>query len=315
MPSNAPFDALKPFSFNGFAFPYTTYSVQGGIRKHNHEYSHNPGAAVEKLGRQLYEIHVSANFTGGLVDPRYPSLLTDLDALRSNFEAQSTGPLTIPHIGTIQACAERWNENVRNTNRSTVQADFTFYEDLNSALQLQDQLSTSSGAIGSLGDNLFQLTKTLDPVVIPTSFTAKPIGPNVTSLWDAINDLSVTIAGIQDQSDLYGALVESKIDGLIALCKQADQFVSALNDPDNWPVLDALHSLWSAALDLQGDLQNTGFQSQLYGVPVRMGIADVSIAIYGNTLAAASLMQLNAIDDPLNIPAGTTILYYPGLAA
>ena len=46
---NAPFDALKPFSFNGFDFPYTDYTVTGGIRKHNHEYPHNPGAAVEKL--------------------------------------------------------------------------------------------------------------------------------------------------------------------------------------------------------------------------------------------------------------------------
>lgn len=312
---NAPFDELKPFSFNSFPFPYTSYSVQGGIRKHKHEYSHNPGAAVEKLGRELYEIHVSANFTGGLVDPRYPALLTVLDALRDAFENQITADLTIPHIGTIQACAERWTHTARNTNRSTIQAEFTFYEDLNSALQLRDQLNTSSGAIGSLSDHLFQLTKTLDPVSVPTSFAIQPIGPNSTSIWDAINDLSVTIAGMQDQQELYGALLFSKIEGLIALFKQADQQIEALNQPVNWPVLDAMHQLWATCLQVQADLQNTGFQTRLFGVPVRMGIADVSVAIYGNTLAAASLMQINDLSDPLNIPAGTSILYYPALQA
>lgn len=315
--SNAPFDSLNPFSFNGFAFPYTSYSVQGGIRKHKHEYSHNPGAAVEKLGRELYEIHVSANFTGGLVDPRYQDLLTRLDALRDSFEGQVTGPLTIPHIGTIQACADKWVQNARNTNRSTIYADFTFYEDLNSALQLRDQLSTSAGAIGSLADQLKKMitTNDVDRVSIESSFRIKPTGPNSVSIWDAINDLSVTIAGMQDQQELYGALVSSKIEGLIALFKQADQQVESLNDPANWPVLDAMHALWEAALTVQADLQDTGFQTQIFVTKVRMGIADVSVAIYGNSLQAAQLMQINSFDDPLSIPPLTQVLYYRALAA
>lgn len=310
-----PLDQLKPFSFDDLAFPYRSYRVSGGIRKHKHEYPHNPGAAVEKLGRDLYEINVSVNFTGGLVVDRYSDLLVTLGALREEFEQQTTAALNIPHIGTIQACADKWVESVTNTNRSTISADLTFYEDLNSALAFKDTVFLSAGSIGSLAQALDILTKPLDPVYLASSFKIQPIGPNSVSIWDAINDLSVTIAGIQDQSDLYGALVASKIEGLIALFKQADTQISQLNDPDNWPVVDAMHSLWETALVVQSDLQNTGFQAQLYVTPVRMGIADVSVAIYGNSLQAAQLMQLNDCGgNPLSIPPDTQILYYTALA-
>lgn len=313
--ANAPFDTFPAFSFGGLKFPYSTYSIAGGIRKHDHEYPHNPGAAVEKLGRKLYEIRVSVNFTSGLTDPRYQSLLAILANLRASFEAQTTDDLVIPHIGTIQACAEHWTESARSNNRSTIQAELTFFEDLNSALQIRNQVDISAGSIQSLSQALVTLTKPLPVVYADNGFRIKQIGPNSTSLWDAINDLSVTIAGIQDQSDLYGALVASKIAGLIALLRQADQSVESLNSSDNWPVLDALHALWDVCLTVQADLQNTGFQAQLYGVPARMSIADVSFAIYGNTLAAGQLMQLNELPNPLAIETGTTILYYPGLQA
>jgi len=94
-----PFDQFQPFSFAKIPFPYETYSVTGGIRKHKHEYPHSDGGAVEKLGRELYEIHVSVNFTAGLVKQPYEELLNSLAALRSTFEEQTTDALVIPHIG------------------------------------------------------------------------------------------------------------------------------------------------------------------------------------------------------------------------
>lgn len=308
-----PFDSFKPFSFSGIDFPYVTYSVTGGIRKHKHEYPHSPGAAVEKLGRELYEIHVTADFTAGLPFFAYKDLLLDLSNLRNAFEEQITDSLHIPHIGTIVACADKWTESARNTNRSTIRAEFSFFEDLNSALQLRDTVTVSTAAMPALLDQFNIARDGVVPDPIPNSFTLQPIGPNSKNVFDAIADLTVLICGIKDQQELYGALVSSKLAGLIALCKAADQSVSQLNKPQNYLLLDSLHAIWASALELQSDLQNTGFAAEIYVTKKRMGIADVSFEIYGNTLAAAQLMQLNEIQNPLAIPANTQLIYYRAL--
>jgi len=310
-----PFDQFQPFSFAKIPFPYETYSVTGGIRKHKHEYPHSDGGAVEKLGRELYEIHVSVNFTAGLVKQPYEELLNSLAALRSTFEEQTTDALVIPHIGSIRACADKWTETARNTNRSTIKADLTFYEDLNSALQLLDTVTISSASLPDLANKFRILAEPLSPQPTRTSFTLAPQGPNTLNIFEAIDALSVSISGIKDQQELYGSLVASKIDGIIALFQQADRSEPSLNDPQNYLVLDAMHALWQAMLNLRSDLQNTGFRAQLYGTPCVMSISQVSFAIYGNTLATSQLLQLNDLSDPLAIPAGTTIVFYPALQA
>lgn len=309
----AQFDQFQPFSFAQIPFPYETYSITGGIRKHKHEYPHSPGAAVEKLGRELYEIHVSVNFTAGLVKQPYEELLNSLAALRSTFEDQTTDALVIPHIGTIQACADKWTETARNTNRSTIKAELTFYEDLNSALSLLDTVTISTAAIQELSIDFANAVVGITPQPVTNTFGIPHQGPNTLNLFQAISALAVSISGIKDQQELYGALVKSKIDGLKALFQRADRQEPSLNDPDNWQVLDAMHALWKAVLDLEVDLQNTGFRAQLYVTPSVMSISQVSYAIYGNTLASAQLLQLNAIDAPLRIPAKTQLVYYPAL--
>lgn len=308
-----PFDQLQPFSFAGIPFPYESYSVVGGIRKHKHEYPHSPGAAVEKLGRELYEIHVSANFTAGLVVQPYEDLLNNLSALRGIFEQQTTASLNIPHIGTIQACTEKWTENARNTNRSTIKAELTFYEDLNSALALKDTVTISSASLADKAEKFRIEHQAIASSPAQSSFGIPHKGPNTLSLFEAIDALSVSIVSIKDQQELYGALVTSKINGIKALFKQADRNEPSLNDPQNYLVLEAMHALWKAVLDLEADLQNTGFRAQLYVTPVTMSISQVSFAIYGNTLAAGQLMQMNEIRNPLAIPPKTQLIYYPAL--
>ena len=158
-----------------------------------------------------------------------------------------------------------------------------------------------------------KLTADITPDPVRSSFSIAPTGPNTLNIFEAISALATSIAGIQDQQDLYGALVSSKLDGLIALFKQADTQVSQLNDPANYKALDAMHALWQSALALKEDLQNTGFAARLYLTPMRMSIAQVSAVLYGNTFASAQLMQLNDLRDPLDIPAQTQLIYYPAL--
>jgi hypothetical protein len=310
-----PLNQFKPMSFNGVEFPYDSYTVAGGIRRHKHEFPHSPGAAVEKLGRELYEISVSVNFTGGLIAPRYNDLLLSLAVLRDAFENEITAELNIPHIGTIQACADHWRETATGRNRSTIRGELTFYEDLNSAVALQNTVTVSPAAMASLLDQFNIERAGITPAPVPSSFQITPIGPNSVNIFDAISDLTTSILGIKDQQELFGALVSSKINGLVALFKAADTLVPELNEPKHYKMLDAMHALWEAALKLQNDLQNTGFEARLYVTPKRMGIADVCVAIYGNTRSAAQLMQMNDLRDPLSIPPNSQIIYYPALAA
>jgi hypothetical protein len=313
---NAPFDKLKPMSFIDVEFPYENYSVQGGIRRHKHEFPHNPGGAVEKLGRELYEIHVSVSFTAGLTSPTHQDLLLlRLPELVDAFEQQLTGPLHIPHIGTIQACADRWTQTARNTNRSTIRADFSFFEDLNSALALNQTVVVRTQALESLAEQFNIARVGVKPGIVPKAFAITPTGESSIDIFDAVADLSVAIAGIKDQQELFGALVSSKLEGLIALFKQCDRQLASLNDPGHWPLLDAMHALWAAALQVRADLQDTGHSVQIYLTPTPMGIADVSVALYGNTSSAAQLMQLNDLDDPLHIPQYTEIIYYAAVEA
>lgn len=310
----APFDQLQAMSFAGAQFPYETYSITGGIRKHKHEYPHNPGAAVEKLGRELYEIHVSVKFTAGLAKAPYDDLLLTLAVLRDAFEQQLTDALVIPHIGTIQACAEKWTEGARNTNRSTISGDFTFFEDLNSAVALADSVTVSSAALPALLDKFNIAREGIVPDPVRSQFKIPATGPNATNIFDAINDLTVSICGIKDQADLFGALVASKIDGLLALYRAADTQISQLNQPKNHEMLEAMHAMWLATLELQRDLQNTGYRAQIFVTPARMSITQVSIAIYGTSAYGGQLLQLNSLDDPLSIPAYTQLVYYKALA-
>lgn len=286
-------------SFDGIAFPYQSYSVQGGIRKHIHEYPHNPGGAPEKLGRKLYEIHVTVNFTDGLIAPQYEDLFSRLAKLRDLFEFQTTAPLLIPHIGTIQACADSWRDTAQARNRSMIAAELVFFEDLASAF-LVDTVITSQTVTSALADMNSEALLAMQ----------RKLNDKHLSLFSQINDLANTVLGILDQVNLYGSLVVSKIDSLTALLQQADTEVNELNDPDFYPLLDALHNLWFANVQLNRDILGKGALAT-YMTPMRMWIGAVAAAVYhGDSSRAAELLQLNAIEDPLDIAAGTAIIYY-----
>ena len=141
-----PFDGLKPFAFGGIEFPYKNYRIQGGIRKHEFNYPHEDGGDTEKLGRKLYEIHVSSNFTAGLVK-KYPNLWSDLKNLRSIFAKQNTDTINIPHIGEMRAFADTWTESVSARDRSTIDVEMTFTEEMNAEFAAKNVASTSSGNV------------------------------------------------------------------------------------------------------------------------------------------------------------------------
>src|SRR6478752_1684782 len=231
-----PFDGLKPFSFGDVEFPYKNYRIQGGVRKHEFNYPHTPGGTTELLGRKLYEIHVSANFTQGLVR-KYPNLWGSLAKLRRAFEEQETRLVNIPHIGPMLMFADSWTESAQSKDRSTIEVEMTFTEDLSGVDDRLDPFRLDFKGAGSLASNL----DTFNAEVLRNQLLLEN---NSLNIFSAINSVCSSVLSVKDQIDLYGSLIVSKVDSAVAIIREADQQVKELNNPDFWPLLESLQDLW-----------------------------------------------------------------------
>jgi hypothetical protein len=298
-----PFDGLKPFSFSGTEFPYKTYRVQGGIRKHEFTFPHSPGGITELLGRKLYEVHVSASFTQGLTK-KYPNLWGNLASLRKHFEYQDSGVINIPHIGPMLGFANSWDETVNSHNRSTIDVEMTFTEDQNDEFATAWRLNFDSA--GTMASKL----DTFNAEVLRNQLL---LSDNTQNIFSIVNSVCSSILSIKDQIDLYGSLVVSKIDSAVAIIREADQQVKELNNPDFWPLLDSLQELWFSTVQLQQDILENDIVLRTFTVPIRMSVAQASAAIFGDSSKAVDIMTLNALDDPLSIPAGIQLKYYTNI--
>lgn len=287
-------DTLAPFSFSAISFPYVTYKVSGGLRDKVHEYPHSPGGAAEKLGRRLYEVSVQAEFASNAIVPKYQGLWPDaLSALRTLFEAQTTADLHVPTIGTFKAYATTWGEEVRNTKRSSVLVDLTFREDQNQAFLVNKLVEIDRASLKTQIENF------------SVSLEDKDYS---TDLFDGIVQSANALLSIKDQIDLYGGLVASKIETLALLCDQADRQVNELDTLEFQNVRDALHDLWLSATQLEKDSRTKLAALKTFTTPMRMTINAVARAV--GVENPADVMQLNAIVDPLAIPAGMALRYY-----
>jgi prophage DNA circulation protein len=287
------FDTRKPFSFSGIKFPFKAYRVRGGNRKHVHEYPHVAGGALEKLGRSLYEISVSVDFTDGLDSPKYRNLITDLGLLRGLFEDQVTEDLHIPHIGTIKACADEWVEEVIGTNRSTIKGELKFIEDQSSAFLVLSAITISPAALPAR--------------VADFSVKAAPFNEDLLSKVDKAAN---AFLGVFDQAQLYSSLVAAKVEGLSRLLRQADESVKALADPENYELTQAFLHMWESVNNIRRDILERDSFLREFTVPVRMTVGQAAATIYGDASKGGELMQLNVISDPLNLEPGTKLQYY-----
>jgi hypothetical protein len=291
--------------FGDLRFPVGDFSVRGRIRDHVHEYPHSPGGAPEKFGRSLYEVRGSVP----LIAPSamapdmlalYPDLFPGtLGKLRSLYESQQTLPLTIPTVGTIQAYIVEWDERKAAKDNSSVTVELMWREDQERS-SLADVLKVDFGGIGPKLDYLAAVKADVYRTGPPPS------------IWDQIDSMALQVLAIKDSADLYGNLVAAKISGLASLLRQADETVSELNHPDNQDLTEALHDLWNATLDLQQNVMGSSAkrgQRREYTVVLTMPIADVSVAIFGDSTHAVDLMQLNPIEDALAVPAGMVLQY------
>lgn len=302
------FSRLQRASWDGIEFPVRHYTVKGSLRYHVHEYPHAPGGAFENLRRKLYEVRMSVPMLARLRN--YPDLFPTRWALmRQQFETGEPRNLVVPTIGTIKCRCIEWPETMDAKIQSGVMVELAFLEDQSQEYLVEKLIQVDKQRIPQLIEFLDgEWSKAVDKY--KDGVSAYELG-----LFDAIISTARDILSIKDNIEYYGAMVEAKIEAFEAVVSEADRAIRMFDDPGNWAVVNAVRDLWAAVEKFKDDLLGKGYKLETFIVPMTMSITDVSKRLYGNNSMAVTLMQSNDIDDPLAIPTGTRIRYYPDVMA
>jgi hypothetical protein len=319
MSGPSPQDDLALFSIAGFPIPVVEYEVVGALRDFVHEYSHQDGGDPEKLGRKLYVIRATLNFQAKFA--RYPGLWPDrLNQLTTLFETGATFDLLVPSIGTIQAYAVGWTRKWTAKVRSGEMVTVEFRED---ATNLPLPITVSGPSPQSMvtaaslaAVNAAQAAIPRDPIdgqSRAASFRDRfVVSASDMSLIASLQSLVSSLQGIEDSADLAGNQVLLQCQQIMSLCGQIDQ-LGSVQSASNAELMRNIHDVWIQAQSYANDLQQQNAILQQWITPTVMSMGAVSVAIFGDTTHVTDLLSLNTggFYDPLLIPAGTLIVYYP----
>ena len=290
--------ALNKFErwrFEGITFAVESASVKLKMRTHQHVYPHTAGAARERMGRGLYEIHISGRFDANLESVDYQNPLLQMGVFRSLVEDETIGDLVIPWIGTVQAQCEEFELTEKNTIRSGLAFTASFVEDMDFEFPIRNFIKLNRAP---MGDKLTNFESLWPKEKRPDIFSRIALGV-------------AFVLGLKDTFELYSALVHSKLEYLEGLFREADAIVSELNDPANITGFAAFMELWETVRNFSTDIADKGLQFLYYTVPTMMTIQQVAVAIYaGDVTKSGDLLGLNVIEDTMKIAAGTRIRYY-----
>lgn len=296
-------DGLARTRFGDIYFPGETHTVHGDARVHVHEYPHTPGGAPEKLGRALYHVTIRGNFQDRFV--LYPDLYPNgMNALRKDFETQTTRQLVHPTVGVFPAFIKSWTQVKDARLRSGEKVDIEFIED--------QQTQFLATAIAKITPKEFVYSQQQLNVELSAVRAQLNMGTHDQTIFDALNNGMNAIQAISDTSALYGNRLAIEVQRVANICQQLDNLAS-MQDPRAYPVVNAIHAIWAAAVAVQKDIQAKQIQMRQYVVPTTMPLARIATLLFKDASKASDLAALNAavIPDPLNVRAGTVLNYYP----
>lgn len=299
-------DTLPRTQFGDIAFPAATHVVHGHGRHHVHEYPHTPGGSPEKLGRGLYRVTIRGLFHDRF--KAYPGLYPGgMARLRSYYEKQSTLTLVHPSLGSIPAFITEWTQAKDAKVRSGEVVDIDFLEDsLLAFLDISGFVAQSQASLQQLAN---VIANNLSDQAIRNAVT---FGPKDQSLFDALQGAVNSVLAVRDTANMYGNLLGAKVAQMISLCQQVDRATS-LQDPRAFAIVDSVHDLWQAGVQISLDLQNKRTQLRIYQVPALQTMSAIASHLYGDASRTSDLIALNGASapNPLRVAPGTMINYYP----
>lgn len=299
------FQGLPKASFGGLIFPAEKITLHSQGRQHVHEFPHSPAGAPEKLGRGVWMLSVTGNFSQQQF-PGYPNLYPQtLGLLRNLYEQQITATFIHPSVGSFQAFITAWRQDFDPGKiQSGEKVQIEFLEDQRSAFLTGSAYQPTAGLTNAASDLAGELTviqSQLVPALKDTEISA----------FQAIQATVNAITGLADTVGIYSQLYINKVTALLGLAGQVDQYAS-LQGPWAVGIVDSLHDLWYQAQSLSQQVQSQNSLAK-WTVPAPMALQDIAIRLYGDASRQSDLLTLNAntITDPFNVRAGTTLLYFP----
>lgn len=289
-----PVQQLKVASFAGISFPYSECTVKLGQRKHVHVYLETPGGALQKLGRELYQIEFTVPAHEGLVAPYQQFYSVKLPALWSVFEQSATADLVVPSLGTLRAFNTDATRSIRVREQSGEALKLSFIED-------QEDLFAASALITPSVDGMPPRLRTFVRLAAPTV----PLS-TLDKLAVAVNALSALSGGGPQAARLVGA----RATGVIAVCQEIYR-LAKFGTASNVLAVDALLDIHFAAVTLAEDAARRAIPTALSEpTPARMSVTQLAAWLYGDTSRARELLILNSFTDPLSIPRGSLVRRY-----
>lgn len=297
----AAFDSLLKAQFAGLYFPVEGVAIDGVQRIHVHEYPHTDGGKLERLGRKPYNIRFMPIFDEGIVQydafnngrPLYPDVLV---ALHQKWVQGEIGDLVIPTMGTISAFMVGFKRSMAPNLRSGERVELDFIEVMNERFRLGETVVSDGRS------SIAAKHKAIS--VLPLS---DPKGPR-DNIFDKIDAAVNRLLAVQDQGDLFLSQVSAKVEKLTNLISLATQRVEALQQPENWRVLEAYKELWFAANEAKRAASER-VKPHIYHPPHEMTIQEVAMAIFGSTDRTMELLQMNVIENADAIPRNFPIRF------
>lgn len=289
-------DGAPKCSWGTDSFAVDSIEIVGEGRYVVHEYPHQDGGDVEKLGRKLYVIRVHAIFDEGFrgYPGNYPGTI---NKIIERAELSQSARLVLPNAGSINAFLTKWPRKWTAQVRSGEAMDLEFLED-----EVINDIDT------------FSANASYDKVDAAMNDLARftPLAPSVpTSLWDKLQNSVNALMVIRDRASREALLVESHVESIRMVAGQIDKFITT---PIGYPVVLSLIALVDASANLLTDASPTKIALRYWTVPKAMDVLTVSRLLYGKTTRAMDLLDLNPIEDAMLIPAGFSIRYFPELA-
>lgn len=291
------FDLLQRASFDGIEFPYLELGLEGGARVGVHKARFRPGAELESHARESYKASIVGIFDSKVRG--YGDLLEKRIALRKKFDLLVTAELTIPIEGTFRAKAVAWKVSSKpSVSRSGVMVEMSFLED-----------STNVELLTGKAPPANTITIPAAAVEVREEAEALDVSPDFMAVLEGAID-SCLEAKAMVEGQAY--LAEGKIRSVTEVLRQIDNTAKELQSPESWQLVQAIHQLGGAMVELSETLGATT-EIRTFVVPKTMSVQELSQAIFKDTMHVQELLNLNpAIEDASEVPAGLTVRYLDG---
>lgn len=288
-------DALKehlsPFAYEGVEFPGLDTSLAAGHDSAKHAGYRQRGADIETTGPKPKVIKVKVPLYNGLrwPSPLFPGVYANLVRV---LDSTPEGLLTHPTRGLLTVHVDEWTESFEGKTKDGLTVEITFTEQRGEATLMEFAPAASPA------DVALAQAAAVETLATELSLADRFLGfvDDVTAVMDelASADASMTTA-------------IATADALVRRC-QDDIDDPAFATSQYFPLRSALGATRAAVVARLAE--RSGDRPGTFRLPITMSIAEVAAHpdVYGDASRMGDLLAVNALLDPSEIPAGTTLL-------